>query len=74
MGFEQRMNVESLYLFRMGTMEKTKEEYILWFANGLLRMKQETEPNKKEILDVEFRGPFREPKKFKMDYNYNEIK
>ncbi len=73
MGFEQRKKIESLYLFRMGTMDKIKEEYVLWFSNGLLQMKQETDPKDRKILDVVFRGPFREPQKFKMDYNYNEL-
>ena len=73
MGFEQRNGVESLYLFRMGTMDKIKEEYFLWFSNGLLRLKQETDSKNDEILDVKFRGPFRVPQKFKMDYNYNEL-
>ena len=27
---------------------------------------------KKQIIDIEFRGPFREPKKFMLDYSYNE--
>lgn len=71
MGFEQRKHVESLYLFRMGTMAKTDEEYVLWFANGLLKMKQETDSTKKNVLAVEFNGPFREPQKFHLDYEYN---
>ncbi len=73
MGFEQRNEIESLYLFRIDTMDKIKEEYFQWFSNGLLRMTQETDPTKGEILDVEFRGPFRTPQKFKMDYNYIEL-
>ncbi len=73
MGFEQRKGIESLYLFRMGTMDKIEEEYFLWFSNGLLRMKQGTNSKNGEMLDVEFRGPFSTPQKFKMDYNYNEV-
>ena len=72
MGFEQRREIQSLYLFRSGTMEKEKEEYFLWFANGVLQMKSETTADpKKQVIDVEFRGPFRTPRTFMMDYNYN---
>lgn len=72
MGFEQRRGIQSLYLFRIGTMEKEKEEYFLWFANGVLQMKRKIiDPGKKEIIDVEFRGPFREPRKFMIDYRYD---
>jgi hypothetical protein len=69
MGFEQRRKIESLYLLRSGTMEKEKEQYFLWFANGTLRMDAKNE-NGKEIINIEFRGPFIEPKKFKLDHNY----
>ena len=72
MGFEQRREIQSLYLFRSGTMQKEKEEYFLWFANGVLQMKSKTtEDPKKQVIDVEFRGPFRTPKKFMLDYSYN---
>jgi hypothetical protein len=69
MGFEQRRKIKSLYLLRSGTMEKEKEQYFLWFANGILQMKAVSE-HEKELIDVEFTGPFREPKKFKLNYDY----
>ncbi len=69
MGFEQRRKIQSLYLLRRGTMEKNDEEYFLWFANGVLEMSASTK-EEKEVIDVKFRGPFREPRKFILDYSY----
>lgn len=70
MGFKQRRKIESVYLLRNRTMENEKEQYFLWFANGILQMKAVSE-DKKELIDVKFTSPFREPKKFKLDYNYD---
>lgn len=69
MGFEQRKKIESLYLFRAGTMPKEKEEYFLWFANGVLKMNRKTD-NSTSYIEIDFRGPFKEPQQFKLDYDY----
>lgn len=68
MGYEQRKNLESLYLFRQNTMEKEKEEYFLWFANGVMRMTRES-----QNIRVDFRGPFKQPVTFFMDYDYKLV-
>jgi len=72
MGYEQRNYLETLYLFRKGTMEPEREEYFLWFANGVLDMKRETSGTS-QYIDVDFRGPFNVPKQFKMDFEYRKI-
>jgi len=72
MGYEQRHNVDSLYLFRSGTMPKEQEEYFQWFTNGLAKLTRYEQENNHCLIEVDFRGPFKEPKKFLMDYDYNE--
>jgi len=73
MGFEQRQKIESLYLFRKGTIPKDKEQYFLWFANGTLELTR-TEPSNGVVnVKGDFRGPFIAPKLFTMDYNYELV-
>jgi len=74
MGYEQRHNVDSLYLFRSGTMPKEQEQYFQWFANGLAKLTRFEQKNDSCLIEVDFRGPFKEPKKFLMDYDYKEAK
>lgn len=73
MGYEFRENLESLYLFKSGTLPKEDEEYFLWFANGdfrILRKIPEENDDKKDYLQVDFRGPFKHAKRFKLDFDY----
>jgi len=71
MGFEQRENIESLYLFKMGTLKKEDEDYFLWFANGVLKLKRKTEgKDEDDYIQAEFRGPFAHARRFKLDFDY----
>jgi hypothetical protein len=69
MGFEQRQKISSLYLFRKNTIEELKENYFLWFANGVLKMEHDNNSN----IKVEFRGPFSIPQQFYLDYKFDLI-
>ena len=73
MGWEQRNDIESLYLFRSGTIDEKLGEYFLWLANGALNIQriQSDNDNPKDYLLCEFRGALREPTRFKLDFEYN---
>ena len=72
MGFEQRENIDSLYLFRTGTMKPEKEEYFLWFANGIITIKRKNLENMDDTLSVDVQGPSKTPITFEMNFNYAE--
>jgi hypothetical protein len=72
MGWEEINKIESLYIFRSGTIDEKLEAFILWFANGVLKMERE-ESNHKYIINCDFRGPFKSAKHFKLDFDYNMI-
>lgn len=64
MNWEEEKNVHSLYIFRLGTLEKLLEEYILWFANTVISLETEDE---KPMMKI--RGLFRGPKLYKINYD-----
>ncbi len=72
MGFEQRENIDSLYLFRTGTMKPEKEEYFLWFANGIITIKRKILEKSEPVLSVDMQGPFKTPVTFEMGFDYAE--
>lgn len=63
MFWEEEHNIHSLYIFRLGTIEKFLEEYVLWFANIVICLK--TEKNK-PIMWI--RGLFQDPRFDHIDY------
>lgn len=69
MVWEEKNNVESLYIFRVGTIEKHLEEYIFWFANTVINL----EAKENKIL-MTIRGLFRKPKTYDIDFDFNFVK
>ena len=65
MVLEEKKNINSLYIVRLNTLEKSLEEYILWFANVVIYFKTE---NKKPLMRI--RGLFKDPRNYDIDYNY----
>lgn len=76
MGYEYREKLESLYLFKSGTLPKEDEEYFLWFANGAFKILRKTSVENgvtNDYLEIDFRGPFKQAKTFKLDFSYGQI-
>ena len=75
MGWEERNHIESLYLFRSGTLNQETEIYFLWFANGVLKLQRiiAAKANLADYLQCDFRGPFIQAESFKIDFQYNAI-
>jgi len=73
MVWEEDSNIESLYMFRPKTLASEVEEYFLWFANSKLKLKGKKDPKDNYYLAAEFRGPFRGPIRFALDFEYNLI-
>lgn len=65
MVLEEKKNINSLYIVRLNTLEKSLEEYILWFANTVIYLKTE---NKKPLMRI--RGLFKDPRNYDIQYNY----
>ena len=63
MYWEEKHNIHSLYIFRLGTIEKFLEEYVLWFANTVICLKTEKKKPKMWI-----RGLFQDPRFEHIDY------
>ena len=71
MGSENESHIESLYLFRSGTLpQEETEQYFFWFSNGLLKLERViSDRNRPSYLQADFRGPFRDgAKRFKLDF------
>jgi hypothetical protein len=65
MVWEEKNNVNSLYIVRLNTLEKSLEEYILWFADAVIYLKTE---NQMPLMRI--RGLFKGPKNYDIEYNY----
>jgi hypothetical protein len=72
MVWEEQSSIESLYLFRSGTIDEDLKEYFVWFANGVLQIKR-SQANNRTYLECDFRGPFKQSLPFKLDFNYDFI-
>lgn len=68
MVWEEEHNVNSLYIVRLNTLEKSLEEYILWFANVVIYLKTE---NQMPLMRI--RGLFKGPRNYAIEYNYKFI-
>lgn len=66
--WEEKNNVNSLYIVRLNTLEKSLEEYILWFANVVIYLKTE---NQMPLMRI--RGLFKGPRNYAIEYNYKFI-
>jgi hypothetical protein len=77
MVWENSNNVESLYLFRPGTISsKEMEEYFLWFSNGVLKLERKfsDEKDHKDYLQADFRGPFEDgARRFRLDFQFHLV-
>jgi hypothetical protein len=76
MGSEDERKIESLYLFRTGTLPQAQtEQYFFWFSNGLLRLERVLpEANVVSHLQADFRGPFKKgARRFKLDFQFKLI-
>jgi hypothetical protein len=63
--WEEKSNVYSLYIFRLGTLEELLEQYVLWFANTVISLETE---DKKPVMKI--RGLLRDPQRYdKINYN-----
>ena len=65
MVWEEKNNVNSLYIVRLNTLEKSLEEYILWFADAVIYLKTE---NQMPLMRI--RGLFKGPRNYAIEYNY----
>jgi hypothetical protein len=63
--WEEEKNINSLYIVRLNTLEKSLEEYILWFANVVIYLKTE---NQMPLMRI--RGLFKGPRNYDIGYNY----
>ena len=63
--WEEEQNINSLYIVRLNTLEKSLEEYILWFANVVIYLKTE---NQMPLMKI--RGLFKDPRNYDIQYNY----
>ncbi len=68
MVWEEKNNVNSLYIVRLNTLEKSLEEYILWFADVVIYFKTE---NQMPLMRI--RGLFKGPRNYAIEYNYKFI-
>ncbi len=68
MVWEEKNNVNSLYIVRLNTLEKSLEEYILWFADVVIYLKTE---NQMPLMRI--RGLFDDPRNYAIEYNYKFI-
>jgi hypothetical protein len=72
MCWEEKHNVQSLYLFREGTLDEKLEEYFLWFANTVIYM-ESVKKKEKCIIQMKTCRLLDKPKEFEIDYNYKLI-
>ncbi|MDF0590981.1 hypothetical protein [Candidatus Methanocrinis natronophilus] len=67
MFWEEKNHINSLYIFRTGTLKQELEGYILWFANSVITLTTDKQDN--PIMKT--RGLFNDPRCFKIDYDLN---